>query len=120
MNKMMQPLLSLGATVFFAIFGFVYMQFVPGISNFFMQFSWLYFACLTLLNLYIRILKKRLSYPLSHAWLTLGVLTLTISSTIQGIFDIALVIHPFLIYVWMIGIIMTILSLILLLKRLFF
>ncbi len=118
MNKLRRlMLLYVGLALFFFIFGQIYLSFVPGVTNLFMRFAFIWYTLLLGIHWIPHFQKKIKDRPNAATWLSLGVLTLSLTSIMQGVLDIALANHPLLFYFWMIGVLQTIISLIFVLKN---
>lgn len=61
---------------------------------------------------------KKPKDPNVESWLYLGVLTLSLTSVLQGILDIALASHPWMIWLWFVGGMLTVITLLMLIVRL--
>lgn len=118
MNKTRSfPFISFISSLFFYVFGFVYLQFVPGVSNLFMSGSFVFFFVLFIIEMVMYFTKKPKD-PNVESWLYLGVLTLSLTSVLQGILDIALASHPWMIWLWFVGGMLTVITLLMLIVRL--
>ena len=106
----------LGATLFLVIASRIYLQFVPGVRNLFMETAFMYplFA-----GIFEVVLQKKLQ-PLSFTKTSfrLGITTLSVVSFIQGVLEIALASHPLVEIMWLVGITVTLISFVFLIARL--
>jgi hypothetical protein len=105
----------LGATLFLLIASRVYLQFVPGVSNFFMETAFLYplFA-----GIFEVVLQKKLQpFSFTKTSFRLGITTLSVVSFIQGVLEIALASHPLVEIMWLVGITVTLISVVFLIAR---
>ena len=105
-----------GATLFLVIASRIYLQFVPGVSNLFMETAFMYplFA-----GVFEVVLQKKLQpYSFTKTSYRLGITTLSVVSFTQGVLEIALARHSLIEIMWLVGITVTLISLVFLIARL--
>lgn len=105
----------LGATFFLLISSRVYLQFVPGVRNLFMEtaFTYPFFA-----GLFEVIMAKKLQpFSFTKTSFRLGITTLSVVSFTQGVLEIALARHPFIDGGWLLGLTITMISFVFLIAR---
>jgi hypothetical protein len=110
-------ILGYGAgSLFFLIGSLVYLSFVPGVRNIPMQTA---FSYLLLAGIFESIFANPLArFEWTKTSFRLGITTLSVVSFTQGILDIALAYHPWIQYVWLIGVTISLISGVFLLARL--
>ena len=106
----------LGATLFLLIASRVYLQFVPGVSNFFMETAFLYPLFASIFEVFMQ--KKLQPFSFTKTSFRLGITTLSVVSFIQGVLEIALASHPLVEIMWLVGITVTLISFVFLIARL--
>ena len=106
---------GLGSVVF-GVGSIIYLSFVPGVSNLPMQTAFMYLLIAGILESVF--VKKLAPFEWTKTSFRLGVITLSVVSFTQGILDIALASHPWIQYMWLIGITISLISGVFLLARL--
>jgi hypothetical protein len=106
----------LGATLFLLIASRVYLQFVPGVSNFFMETAFLYPLFAGIFEVFMQ--KKLQPYTFTKTSFRLGITTLSVVSFTQGVLEIALARHSLVEIMWLVGITVTLISVVFLIARL--
>jgi len=102
--------------LFLWIASIVYLSFVPGVSNLPMQTAFIYpFIAGIVESVFV---NKLAPFEWTKRSFRLGILTLSMVSFTQGILDIALAYHPWIPYMWLFGITLSLISGVFLLARL--